>query len=50
MDQWVSFNYIWQVNYNFIQSSCGAYGVPTNSDDEMNNLVIPTYLFDQLLS
>lgn len=39
IDQWVSFNYIWQVNYNTIQSSCSQYGVPNNSDDEMDDMV-----------
>ncbi|KAK4508541.1 hypothetical protein PRZ48_002280 [Zasmidium cellare] len=38
MSQWVSFNYIWQANYNNIQGSCSQYGVPNNSDDEMNDL------------
>lgn len=38
ISQWVSFNYIWQVNYNSIQNSCSQYGVPNLSDDEMNDL------------
>lgn len=38
ISEWVSFNYIWQVNYNSIQNSCGQYGVPNLSDDEMNDL------------
>ncbi|PNP55749.1 hypothetical protein THARTR1_03969 [Trichoderma harzianum] len=38
ISQWVSFNYIWQVNYNSIQNSCSQYGVPNLSNDEMNDL------------
>ena len=38
ISQGVLFNYIWQANYNNIQSSCGQFGVGNFSDDEMNDL------------
>ncbi|KAM0259871.1 hypothetical protein ACHAQJ_003116 [Trichoderma viride] len=38
LSQWVSFNFIWQVNFNSIQNSCSQFGYPNLSDDEMNDL------------